>query len=66
MEIEPLHPIQIERFRAMSFREKMSVSRGLFRMARRARLEAVRKSHPELDEQHCLLLVAQEFARSRT
>jgi len=29
MEIEPLHPLQIERFRAMSFREKMAVSRIL-------------------------------------
>ncbi len=37
MEIEPLHPIQIERFRSMSFRKKMAVSRGLFCMARRAR-----------------------------
>jgi len=27
MEIEPLHPIQIERFRSMSFREIMAVSR---------------------------------------
>jgi hypothetical protein len=66
MELEPLHPIQIERFRSMSFREKMSVSRGLFRMAWRARFEAARKTHPELDESQCQQLVAKEFARSRT
>ena len=66
MDLEPLHPLQIERFRAMSFREKMAVSRGLFRMARRARFESVRKSHPELDEKQCHRLVAMEFARSRT
>lgn len=64
--IEPLHPIQIERFRVMTFREKMAVSQGLFRMARRARLESVRKSHPELDEKQWHDLVAKEFARSRT
>jgi hypothetical protein len=50
----------------MSFREKMAVSQGLFRMARRARLESVRKAHPELDEEQCHHLVAKEFARSRT
>ncbi len=66
MELEPLHPLQIERFRAMSFREKMAVSQGLFRMARRARLESVRKAHPGMDEKQCLHLVAKEFARSRT
>jgi hypothetical protein len=66
MELEPLHPIQIERFRAMSFREKMAVSQGLFRMARRARLESARKAHPGLDEQEYHRLVAKEFARSRT
>ena len=66
MDLEPLHPIQIERFRAMSFREKMAVSRGLFRLARRARLEAVRRAHPELDESERHERVAKEFARSRT
>jgi hypothetical protein len=66
MELEPLHPLQIERFRAMSFQEKMAVSQGLFRMARRARLESIRQSHPGLDEEQCLRLVAKEFARSRT
>lgn len=66
MELEPLHPLQIERFRAMSFREKMAVSRGLFLMARRARLEAARKNHPDLDEKQRHHLVAKEFARSRT
>jgi len=66
MEIEPLHPIQIERFRSMSFREKMAVSRGLFRMARRARLEAIRKARPGLNGVEYHLLVAREFAGART
>ena len=66
MKLEPLHPIQVQRFRTMSFREKMAVSQGLFRMARRARLEAARKAHPGIDEEACRRLVAGEFARSRT
>jgi len=66
MEIEPLHPIQIERFRSMSFREKMAVSRGLFRMARRARLEAFRKARPGLSDAEYQRLVAVEFAGART
>jgi len=66
MELERLHPVQIQRFRSMSFREKMAVAQGLFRMARRARVEAVRKIHPGLGEEECRRLVAKEFARSRT
>lgn len=66
MKLEPLHPIQIERFRIMSFREKMKVSRGLLRMARAARLDAARRAQPGLSEDEYLRLVASEFARSRT
>lgn len=66
MKLEPLHPIQVRRFRAMSFREKMAVAQGLFRIARRARLEAIRKTHPGIGEEECQCLVAKEFARSRT
>lgn len=66
MDLEPLHPLQIERFRAMSFREKMAVSEGLLRMARRARFEAARKRQPGLEEAEYHRIVSQEFARSRT
>jgi len=50
----------------MSFREKMAVSRGLFRMARRARLEAIRKARPGLNDAEYHRLVAREFAGART
>lgn len=66
MHLEPLHPVQIERFRSMTFREKMAVSRGLFRMARRARIEAFRKTQPGLDDAEYQRLVAREFAGART
>lgn len=66
MELEPLHPIQLKRFREMNFREKFAVSKSLFRMARRARLEAARKSHPGLSQAEYDTMVAKEFAGSRT
>jgi len=66
MEFEPLHPIQVERFRLMSFQEKMAVSQGLFRMARRARYEAFRKTRPGLSQIEYDRLVAKEFAGART
>ena len=66
MELEPLHPLQAERFRRMSFEEKMAVWRGLFRMAQRARREAVRRDRPDLDDEACDRLVAKEFAAGRT
>lgn len=42
MQLEPLHPIQIQRFREMTFAEKWAVAQGLWLMARDARLAACR------------------------
>jgi len=66
VELEPLHPIQIERFRSMTFQEKMAIARRLFRMAWRARIEAFRKAQPGLDDTEYHRLVAAEFAGART
>jgi hypothetical protein len=66
MELEPLHPVQLARFRAMTFQEKMNVAQGLFRMAQRARLEAAKRRHPGLTEDEYRQIVAREFARSHT
>ncbi len=44
----------------------MAVWRGLFRMAQRARREAVRRDRPDLDDEACDRLVAKEFAAGRT
>ncbi len=49
----------------MSFREKMAVAEGLFQMARRARLEAARRTNPGLSEGEYDRIVAREFARTR-
>ncbi len=66
MNLEPLHPIQIKRFREMSFAEKWAVAQGLWIMARNARLSATRRANPDLNEEECQKLVAREFARTRT
>jgi hypothetical protein len=66
MQLEPLHPIQIQRFREMSFAEKWAVAQGLWVMARNARLCATRRANPDLNEEECQKLVAREFARTRT
>lgn len=66
MDLEPLHPLQLKRFREMSFREKLAVSEGLFRIARRARMEAARKARPDLTTADHERIVAKEFAGSRT
>jgi hypothetical protein len=66
MQLENLHPIQIQRFREMSFAEKWAVAHGLWLIARDARLSATRRSNPDLNEEECQKLVAREFARTRT
>ncbi len=66
MKLEPLHPIQIQRFREMTFAEKWAVAQGLWIMARDARLAATRRANPDLSEEECRKLVAREFASTRT
>jgi len=66
MQLEPLHPIQIQRFREMTFAEKWAVAQGLWLMARDARLAASRRVNPHLIEEEHQKLVAREFARTRT
>jgi hypothetical protein len=66
MLLEPLHPIQLKRFREMSFAEKWAVARGLWLMARNARLAAARRANPNLSELECHKIVSREFARART
>jgi hypothetical protein len=66
MLLEPLHPIQIQRFREMTFAEKWAVAQGLWLMARDARLAATRRASPNLSEAECQKIVAREFARART
>lgn len=66
MVLEPLHPVQIQRFREMSFAEKWAVAQGLWLMARDARLRAARRANPDLPEAEYQKIVAREFTRART
>jgi len=66
MHVEPLHPLQLKRFREMTFSEKWAVAQGLWLMARNARLAAARRANPNLSEAECRKIVAREFARART
>ena len=66
MQLEPLHPIQIQRFREMSFAEKWAVAQGLWLMARDVRLRAARRANPNLSEAEYQKIVAREFTRART
>ena len=66
MKLEPLHPIQIQRFREMAFAEKWALAHGFWLMGRDARLSATRRANPDLNEEECQKLVAREFARART
>ena len=66
MILEPLHPIQNQRFREMSFAEKWSVAKGLWKMAWEARVRAMRRMHPDLSDEECRQLAARDIARART
>jgi len=66
MELEPLHPLQVARLRAMTPEEKWTVFRGMLRTAREVRRAAWRRKHPEWAAEQIEKAVAQEFARGRT
>ena len=50
MKFEPLHPVQIQRFRQMTPIEKWDVALGLLRTARETRRLALRRRNPNLTE----------------
>ncbi|HPA19917.1 MAG TPA: hypothetical protein PLU30_19360 [Verrucomicrobiae bacterium] len=66
MGLEPLHPIQIRRFREMTPAEKWQVALGLLRTARQTRAVAIRTRHPSWTNEEVERAVAQEIARART
>jgi hypothetical protein len=61
-----LHPIQLQRFREMTFAEKESVAHGLWKMARDARVRSFRRLDSDISDQECCKLAAREIARART
>ena len=63
---EKLHPLQIERFREMTFQEKLRISNAMFRFARDTRLRVYRRENPDWTEEQCRSAVANEFAHTRS
>jgi hypothetical protein len=66
MVLEPLHPIQAERLRAMSPAEKWEVAKGLLRTARETRRAGLALRHPDWAPQQIEQELARELARART
>jgi hypothetical protein len=64
--LEPLHPIQAKRLRAMSPAEKWDVAKGLLRTARETRRAGLALRHPEWSPQQIEQELARELARART
>ena len=66
MVLEPLHPIQAERLRAMSPAEKWNVAKGLLRTARETRRAGLTMRHPDWTPERIERELAREIARART
>ncbi len=66
MRYEPLHPIQVERFRAMSPAEKFTVAQGLLNTARRVRRAAIAHAHSDWSAEEVERELAHETSRART
>lgn len=64
--LEPLHPLQAERLRAMSPAEKWDVAKGLLRTARETRRAGLALRHPDWSPQQIEQELARELARART
>jgi hypothetical protein len=66
MTLEPLHPIQRQRFGAMSVAEKWEVAKGLLRTARETRRAVLALRHPDWSSEKIERELARELARART
>ena len=66
MMLEPLHPIQVERFSTMSVAEKWEVAKGLLRTARETRRVGLAIRHPDWPPEKIERELARELARART
>ena len=66
MTLEPLHPVQAERWRAMSPAEKWEVAKGLLRTARETRRAGLSLHHPDWSPERIDQELARELARART
>ncbi|MFZ4681312.1 MAG: hypothetical protein ACOYMS_02320 [Terrimicrobiaceae bacterium] len=66
MKLEPLHPLQIARFRAMSAEEKWAVAKGLLGTARATRRAAISRRNPDWEPDRIERELAREIACART
>lgn len=66
VDLEPLHPIQLRRFREMTPDEKWTIFRAMQRTAREVRSAAIRRLHPAWDDARVDQEVAREIASGRT
>lgn len=66
MHIEPLHPIQLARFRAMSPMEKWEISKAMLKTATDIRRAVLRKEHPDWTAYQVERQIAWERASGRT
>lgn len=66
MHIEPLHPIQLARFRAMSPMEKWEISKAMLKTATDIRRAVLRKEHPDWTTDQVERRIAWERASGRT
>ena len=66
VKLEPLHPVQVARFRAMSGQEKWEVAKGLLGTARATRRAAICHAHPDWTAEEVERELAREFACGRT
>jgi hypothetical protein len=66
VKLEPLHPVQVARFRTMSAQEKWEVAKGLLGTARATRRAAIRHAHPDWTAEEVERELAREFACGRT
>jgi len=64
--LEPLHPVQLARFREMTRQEKWDLARNLLRMARVVRRAGIRRRHPEWSREEVERALAEEFTHGRT
>lgn len=64
--LEPLHPAQVAAWRAMSFDQKMQLSRSLLRTAQALTAARIRSEHPDWNEAAVNAAVARHFLHAHT
>lgn len=64
--LEPLHPLQIEAWRRMSYAEKRAISESLYQTARDLTADRVRRENPVWSEAEVQAAVSRHFLHAHT